>query len=138
MKSNRSPATSKALRVACKEVRTAVDEGIHVHLERFVTRLEAMYEERDMRGLYKHLKKSVGLGGKQSGGQQYVKDENGVLLRDKEYILQRWARLFSNLLNTKYPKLNQAVIEEVQQRLAASTTGDSVPLGSAPMLEEIR
>ena len=68
MKSNRTPATWKSLRAACKEVRTTVDEGIHAHLERYVTRLEAMYEDRDMRGLYKHLKKSVGLGGRQSGG----------------------------------------------------------------------
>ena len=66
--SNRSPATWKSLRAACKGVRTAVDEGIHVHIERYVTRLEAMYEDRDMRGLYKHLTKSVGFGRRQSGG----------------------------------------------------------------------
>ena len=64
VKSNRTPATWKALRATCKGVRTAVDEGIHAHLERYVTRLEEMYEERDMRGLHKHLKKSVGLGGR--------------------------------------------------------------------------
>ena len=69
MKSNCSPATWKALRVACKGVSTAVDEVIHAHLERYMTRLEAMYEDRDMRGLYKNLKESVGLGGRQSGGQ---------------------------------------------------------------------
>ena len=72
-----------------------------------------------MRGLYKHLKKSVGLGGRQSGGQQYIKDENGVLLRDKAEILQRWARFFGTLLNTKSSKLSPAIIEEVQQRPAA-------------------
>ena len=97
-----------------------------------------MYEDRDLRGLYKHLKKSVGLGGRQSGGQQYIKDENGVLLREKAEILQRWARFFGTLLNTKSPKLNPAIIEEVQQRPAAPTTRDSVPLGSAPTLEETR
>ena len=138
MKSNRIPATWKALRAACKGVRTAVDEGIHAHLERYVTRLEAMYEDRDLRGLYKHLKQSVGLGGRQSGGQQNIKDENGALQRDKAKILQRWARSFSTLLNTKPPKLNPAIIKEVQQRPAAPTTGDSVPLGSAPTLEETR
>ena len=138
MKSNRTPATWKALRAACKGVRTAVDEGIYAHLERYVTRLEAMYEDRDLRGLYKHLKKSVGLGGRQSGGQQYIQDENGVLLRDKAEILQRWARFFGTLLNTKSPKLNPAIIEEVQQRPEAPTTRDSVPLGSAPTLEETR
>ena len=63
MKSNRTPATWKALRAACKGVRAAVDGGIHVHLARYVTRLEAMYENRDTRDLYKQVKKSVGLGG---------------------------------------------------------------------------
>ena len=116
MKSNRTPATWKALRAACKGVRAAVDEDIHAHLERYVTRLEAMYEDRDLRGLYKHLKKSVRLGGRQLGGQQYIEGKNGVLLRDKAEILQRWARFFSTLLNSKSPKLNPAIIEEVQQR----------------------
>ena len=138
MKSNRTPTTWKALRAACKGVRTSVDEGIYAHLERYVTRLEAMHEDRDLRGLYKHLKKSVGLGGRQSGGKQYIKDENGVLLREKAEILQRWARFFGTLLNTKSPKLNPAIIEEVQQRPAAPTIRDSVPLGSAPTLEETR
>ena len=138
MKSNRTPATWKALRAACKGVRTAVDEGIHAHLESYVTRLETMYEDRDLRGLYKHFKISVGLGGRQSRGQQYIKGDNGVLLRDKEEILQRWARFFSTLLNTKSPKLNPVIIEEGQQRPAAPTTGDSVPHGSAPTLEETR
>ena len=122
-------AAWKALRAACKGVRAAVDEDIHAHLERYVTRLEALYEDRDLRGLYKPLKKSVGLGGRQSSGKQYTKDENGVLLRGKAEILQRWARFFSTLLNTKSPKLNPAIIEEVQQGPAAPTTGDSVPLG---------
>ena len=91
-----------------------------------------------MRGLYKHLKKSVGLGGRQSGGQQYVRDEKGVLLKEKGEILQRWAKFFSTLLNTKSPKLNPAIIDEVQRRPAVTTTGDSVLLGSASTLEETR
>ena len=91
-----------------------------------------------MRGLYKHLMKSVGLGGKQSGGQQYVKDENGIFLKDRGEIFQRWASFFSTLFNTKSPTLNPAIIEEVHQRPAAPTTGDSVPLGPAPTLAETR
>ena len=115
MTSNRTPATWKALRTTCKGVRTAVDEGIHAHLERYVTRLEAMYEERNMRGLYKHLKELVGLGGRQLEGQQYVENENGALLMDKRGILQRWARFFTTLINTKSPKPNPTIIDEVQQ-----------------------
>ena len=76
------------------------------------------------------------MGGNRGGNIH--KDENGVLLRDKAEILQRWARFFSTLLNTKSPKLHPPIIEEVQQRPAAPTTGDSVPLGSAPTLEETR
>ena len=130
MKSNRTPATWKALRAACKGVRAVVDEGIHAHLERYVTSLEALYEYRDLRGLYKHLKESVGLGGRQSGGRQYNKDENGVLLRDNAEILQRWARFFSTLLNTKSPKLDPAIIEEVQQRPAAPRRFGTAWIGS--------
>ena len=42
MKSNRTPAAWKTLRAACKGLRTAVDEDIHAHLERYVTRLEVL------------------------------------------------------------------------------------------------
>ena len=61
-----------------------------------------MYEERDMIGLYKHLKKSVGLGGRPSEGQQYVKDETGVMLKDKGEILQK-GRCSSALSSTLNP-----------------------------------
>ena len=60
------------------------------------------------------------------------------MLKDKGEILQWWARFFSSLLNTKSPRLSLAIIEEVQQRPAAPTTRDSVPLGSAPTLEETK
>ena len=38
------------------------------HLERYVTGVEKTHKNGDMRGLYVHLKRSVGLGGKQAGG----------------------------------------------------------------------
>ena len=73
---------------------------VHAHLERYVARLEVIYKDRDMRGLYKHLKGSIGLGGRQAGGQQFIKDENGILLRNNTEILKRWARFFRCLLYT--------------------------------------
>ena len=103
MKSNRTPATWEVLGAACKGVSTAVDEGIHAHLERDITRLEAMYEERDMRGLYKHLKNSVGFGGRPSGGQQYVKNDDGVLLNDKGEILQRRGEVLQHSFQHEIP-----------------------------------
>ncbi|CAB1098711.1 unnamed protein product [Ectocarpus sp. CCAP 1310/34] len=75
-----------------------------------------------MRGLYQHLKRSVGLSGRQAGGQQFVADESGVLLRNRDGILQRWARFFSTLLNIKSPNLNPDIITRVTQRPATRGT----------------
>ena len=73
----------------CKGVKATIATSIYDHLERYVTELQAVYQHRDMRGLYQHLKRSTGLSGRQDGGQQFVTDENGVLLRNKDAILKR-------------------------------------------------
>ncbi|CAM9714857.1 unnamed protein product, partial [Pylaiella littoralis] len=93
----RTPARWKSLRTACKGVQEAIDAGINAHLERYVAKVERLYEERDMRGLYKHLKGSVGLDGRPSEGQQFIQDENGVLLRSQSEIAQRWKIFLSGL-----------------------------------------
>ena len=75
-KAKHTTATWKALRAACKEVRAAIDKGIGVHLEEYVVELETLLRHRGMRGLYKHLKRTVGMGGRKTKGQQAIKDEN--------------------------------------------------------------
>ncbi|CAB1108915.1 unnamed protein product [Ectocarpus sp. CCAP 1310/34] len=87
-----------------------------------------------MRGLYQHLKRSVGLSGRQAGGQRFVADENGVLLRNRDDILQRWARFFSTVLNTKSPTLNPDIIERLTHRPA---TRDTQRLGDVAELKEV-
>ena len=134
MRGNWTTATWRTLKAACKGVTAAVETGIYAHLDKYVAELEAVYKDRDMRGLYKHLKRSVGLSGRQAGGQQFVTDENGVLLRNKEDILQRWAGFFGTLLNTKSPTLNPDIAEKVTQRPATRATRR---LGAAPDLEEV-
>ena len=68
-KGNRTPsATWSILRAACKGVKAAIEAGIDAHFERFVAELETVYKDRDMRGLYKQLKRSVGLDGRKSEG----------------------------------------------------------------------
>ena len=131
---SRTAATWRALKAACRAVQTAVDTGIYAHLERYVSELEAIYADRDMRGMYKHLKRSVGLSGRQAGGQPFIQDENGVLLRNKQHILQRWASFFGILLNTKSLALNPDIAEQTIQRQA---TPASRRLGKAPTLEEV-
>ena len=118
-KTKHTTATWKALRAVCKEVRAAIDKGIEVHLEKYLAELETLLRHRDMRGLYKHLKMTVGLGGRETGGQQAIKDENGNLLRDKGDTLRRWEKFFGNLLNTKSPALQPSIVEKVQQRRKA-------------------
>ena len=108
-----TPATWKALRAACKGVRAAIDKGTEFHLEEYVAELETLLRHRDMRGLYKHLKMTAGLGGRKPEEQQAIKDENGNLLRDKGDILRRWERFFGNLFNTKSPALQPSIVEKV-------------------------
>ncbi|CAB1118778.1 unnamed protein product [Ectocarpus sp. CCAP 1310/34] len=124
MRGNWNSATWRVLKAACKGVATAVETGIYAHLDGYVTELEEIYKDRDMRGLYQHLKRSVGLSGRQARGQQFVADENGVLLRNRDDILQRWARFFSTLLNFKSPALNPDIIERVTQRPATVTLNE--------------
>eukprot|EP00752_Nemacystus_decipiens_P015919 g14226.t1 len=127
-------ATLRILKAACKAVKVAIATSIYDHLERYVTELEAVYQRRDMRGLYQHLKRSTGLGGRQAGGQQFVTDENGVLLRHKDAILKRWRRFFDTLLNSKSSTLNPDVVEQVAQR---PTTRATRRLAAVPDPEEV-
>eukprot|EP00903_Cladosiphon_okamuranus_P007252 g7035.t2 len=115
-------ATFRILKAACKGVKATIATSIYDHLERYVTKLEAVYQSRDMRGLCQHLKRSTGLGERQTGGQQFVTNENGILLRDKDAILKRWGRFFNTLLNSDPPTLNPDVVEQVAQRPTTRAT----------------
>ena len=87
----------------------------------------------DMRRLYKHLKRTAGLGGRKTEGQQAIKDENDNMLRDKGGILWRWESFFGNLLNTKSPALQPSIVENVQQRRKAAPPP---PPGARSQIEE--
>ena len=54
----------------------------------FVRKLETGNREGDQAGFYKHLK-TMDLEGKRDRSSAYVKDENGVLLRDVELLRER-------------------------------------------------
>ena len=67
-KAKHTTATWKALRAACKEVRAAIDKGINIYLEEYVAGLETLLRHYETRGPYKHLKRTVGLGGRKAKG----------------------------------------------------------------------
>ena len=53
--------------------------------------------------------------GKRTFNSQYIKDEEGRLLRDNALIRERWVRWFHKLLNTKSPTLDPSIVGEVKQ-----------------------
>ena len=57
----------------------------------FTRKLETRDREGDEAGFYKHLK-TMNLERKRDRSSAYIKDENGILLRDVEVIRERWGR----------------------------------------------
>ena len=53
--------------------------------------------------------------GKKTFNSQYIKEEEGRLLRDNALIRERWVRWFRKLLNTKSPTLDPSIVDELQQ-----------------------
>ena len=122
----------------------AIDKGIEIHLEEYLVELEILLRHRNIRGLYKHLKRMVGLGGRKTERQQAIKNENGNLFQDKGDILRRWERFFGILLNTKSPAFQPSIVEKVQQRRKAppppprarSQNGEPISLEAEPTYAE--
>ena len=52
--------------------------------------------------------------GKRTFHSQYIRDEEGRLLRDIGLIPDRWIRWFHKLLNTKLPTLDPSIAHELK------------------------
>ena len=96
----------------------------------FVRKLETRTREGDQAGFYKHLK-TTNLEGKRDRSSAYVKDENGVLLRDVELFRERWVRWFHTFLNAKSPRLDPNIAEGLGQ------WPENMPLGVQPTMQEL-
>ena len=71
---------------------------------------------------------TMNLEGKRDRSSAYVKDENGVLLRDVELICERW---FHTLLNAKSPRLDPNIAEGLDQ------WPENMPLGVQSTMQEL-
>ena len=60
---------------------------------------------------YKHLKSMVGLEGTKARSEQFLRDEDGTLLREEVRIRERWSGFYHKILNTKSLKLDPTVID---------------------------
>ena len=69
---------------------------------------------RDQRGLFQRFK-SLNIEDTRKVSSQYIRDEEGIMLRDPGLVLGRWARLFGTILNSKSGKLRLDIIEGLPQ-----------------------
>ena len=76
--------------------------------------LEEDLRQRDQRGLFQRCK-SLKIEDTRNVSSQYIRDEEGIMVRDPGLILRRWARFFGTLLNSKFDKLRLDIIEELPQ-----------------------
>ena len=94
----------------------------------FVRKLETRAREGDQAGFYKNLK-TMNLEGKRDRSSAYVKDEDGVLLRDVELNRERWVRWFHALRMS--PKLDPNIAEGLHQ------WPENMPLEVQPTMQEL-
>ena len=74
----------------------------------------------------------MNLEGKRDRISAYIKDEDGVLLKDVELIRERWVRWFHTLLNAKLPKLGPNIAQGLHQ------WPENMPLGVQPTMQELK
>ena len=120
----------QVVKMAGKNLRKVRKAAVLSFFWDFVRKLETRTREGDQAGSYKHLK-TMNLEGKRDRSSTYVKDENGVLLRDVELIRERWVRWFHTLLNAKSPRLDPNVAEGLDQ------WPENMPLGVQPTMQEL-
>ena len=120
----------KAVKMTGENLRKVRKAAVLSFFWDFVHQLETRTREGDQAGFYKHLK-TMNPKGKRDRTSAYVKDENGVLLRDVELIRKRWVRWFHILLNAKPPRLDQKIAEGLDQ------WPENMPLGVQPTMQEL-
>ena len=104
----------KAVKMAGKKLRKVRKAAVLSFFWDFGRKLETRTPEGDQVDSYKHLK-NMNLKGKQDRSSAHVKDVNGVLLTDVEFIRERWFRWFHTFLNPKSPRLDPNMAEGLDQ-----------------------
>ena len=103
-----------AVKMAEKKLRKVRKAAVLSFFRDFVRKLETRTREGDQVGFYRHLE-TMNMEGKRDRSSAYVKDENGVLLRDVELIRERWVQWFHTFLNAKPPRLDPNIAEGLDQ-----------------------
>ena len=104
----------RAVRGENTRIHRVCNDAYERFLERHVQGMEEDLRQHDQRGLFQRCK-SLDIEGTRKISSQYIRDEEGIMLRDPGLILGRWARFSGNLLNSKSDKLRLDIIEEPPQ-----------------------
>ena len=112
----------KTVKVAGKNLRKVRKAAVLIFFWDFIRKLETRAREGDQASFYKRIK-TMNLERKRDCSSAYVKDEDGILLREVEFIRKRWVRWFHTLLNAKSPRLDPNVEEDLHQWPEKMTLG---------------
>ena len=113
-----------------KKLRKVRKAAVLSFVRDFVRKLETRTRESDQAGFYKYLK-TMNLEGKRDRSSAYVKDENGIPLKDVELVRERGVQWFHTLLNAKSPRLDPNIAEGLNQ------WPENMPLGVQPTMQEL-
>ena len=94
----------RAVRRENTSVHRVCDDAYGRFLERHVQGMEEDLRQLDQRGLFQRLK-PLDMEDTRKVSSQYIRDEEGRVLRDPGFVLGRWARFFGTHLNAKSDKL---------------------------------
>ena len=72
-----------------REAARVIAAGLHAYFEEYLAETEIFLADIDQRGFYKHLEGTVELEGRNARSDQFVRDEDSTLLRDKVRILEQ-------------------------------------------------
>ena len=112
----------RAVRKACNWLKRVRSAAVVRFFERHVVELEKQLRMGDQHGFFQNIK-SVQLEETKKVESQYIRDEEGRLLRDKGRIRERWVRFFRSLLNSKSDMIDADIPKRLPQHPVASALG---------------
>ena len=110
----------RAVRRENTRVHRVCNDAYERFLERHVQGMEEALHQRDQRGLFQRFK-SLNIEDTRKVSSQYIRDQEGIMLRDPGLVLGRWARFFGTLLNSNSDQLRLDILKAYHTRSRGRT-----------------
>ena len=72
-----------SISTSTENLQQVVAAGIHAYIEEYLADTERLLANNEQRGFYRQLTSTVGLYGEKARSEQFIRNEDGTLLRDK-------------------------------------------------------